>query len=157
MIVYALIASVDSTAEKEVSKIERTFVMIKPDAVRRGLIGEIIRRIERKGLKIVDMKMLTPTLDLVKQHYAVHSAEPWFMDNCNFVCSGPVVAMIVEGPEAIVLMRKLIGATNPLRSEPGTIRGDFSFSGQQNLVHGSDSPETAATEIAHWFPGTKPV
>lgn len=131
---------------------ERTLVVIKPDGVKRGLIGEIIKRIERKGFKIKAMRMFKPTLEFIKEHYAIHSEQPWFEANCNFVSSGSVVAMVVEGPNAIELMRKLIGATNPFKSEPGTIRGDFSHDGQQNIIHGSDSLETAKKEIAHWLP-----
>lgn len=126
--------------------------MIKPDGVERGLTGKIIDRLEQKGLTVIAIKKLTPTLDLVKQHYAVHQDKEWFMQNCEFVSSGPVVPMIVEGPGVIALTRKLIGATSPFVAEPGTIRGDFSFDGQKNIMHGADSPETAEIEIRLWFP-----
>ena len=131
---------------------ERTFVMIKPDGVRRKLTGEIIRRIEARNFDIVAMKMLTASRELVEEHYAVHRGKDFFEPTVEFVCSGPVVAMVVEGENAIDLIRTTIGATNPRNAAPGTIRGDLTISMQQNLIHGSDSPETAATEIKLWFP-----
>jgi nucleoside-diphosphate kinase len=131
---------------------ERTFVMIKPDGVRRKLVGEIIRRIESRNFDIVAMKMLTPSRELVEKHYAVHRGKDFFEPTVEFVTSGPVIAMVVEGENAIQLMRTTMGATNPLNAAPGTIRGDLTISMQQNLIHGSDSPETAQTEIELWFP-----
>ena len=132
---------------------ERTFVMIKPDGVRRKLAGEIIRRIESRNFEIVAMKMLTPSRELVEEHYAVHRGKDFFEPTVEFVTSGRVVAMVVEGDNAIQLMRSTMGATNPLSAAPGTIRGDLTISMRENLIHGSDSPETAATEIRLWFPG----
>ena len=131
---------------------ERTFVMVKPDGVRRKLAGEIIRRIEDRNFEIVAMKMLTPSRKLVEEHYAVHRGKEFFEPTVEFVTSGPVIAMVVAGDNAIQLIRTTMGATNPLNAAPGTIRGDLTISMQQNLIHGSDSPETAATEIKLWFP-----
>ena len=130
---------------------ERTFVMIKPDAVRRKLVGEIVRRIENRNLGIIAMKMLTPSRELAEAHYAVHKGKDFFEPTVEFITSGPVVAMIVEGENAIQLMRTTMGATNPLSAAPGTIRGDLTISMRENLIHGSDAPETAATEIKLWF------
>lgn len=131
---------------------ERSFVMIKPDGVRRKLVGEIIRRIESRNFSIVAMKMLTPSRELAEEHYAVHRGKPFFEPTVEFITSGPVVAMVVEGDDAIQLMRNMMGATNPLNAAPGTIRGDLTISMRENLIHGSDAPETAATEIGLWFP-----
>jgi len=131
---------------------ERTFIMIKPDAVRRKLAGEIIRRIESRNFNIVAMKMLTPSRELAEEHYAVHKGKDFFEPTVEFITSGPVVAMVVEGENAIQLMRTTMGATNPLNAVPGTIRGDLTISMRENLIHGSDAPETAATEIKMWFP-----
>lgn len=131
---------------------ERTFVMLKPDAVRRGLVGEVIGRFEAKGLRIVEMRMLTPSLDLAQRHYAVHKGKPFYETTVQFICSGPVVAMILEGPDGTIeMVRLLMGKTSPLEATPGTIRGDYATVTHENLVHGSDSPETAAAEIALWF------
>lgn len=131
---------------------ERTLIMIKPDGVRRKLAGEIIRRIESRNFDIVAMKMLTPSRELAETHYAVHKGKDFFEPTVEFITSGPVVAMVVEGDDAIQLMRTTMGATNPLNAAPGTIRGDLTISMRENLIHGSDSPETAATEIKLWFP-----
>jgi len=131
---------------------ERTFLMIKPDGVQRRLVGEIIGRFENKGLKLVGLKALTPSQSLAEEHYAVHRDKPFFPGVVSFITSGPVVASVWEGPDAISLARKLMGATKPSDAAPGTIRGDFANSVEQNLIHGSDSPETAATEIKLWFP-----
>ena len=131
---------------------QRTLVIIKPDGVRRKLTGEIIRRIEGRNFEIVAMKMLTPSRELVEEHYAAHRGKDFFEPTVEFVASGPVVAMVVEGDNAIQLIRTTMGATNPRNAAPGTIRGDLTISMQQNLIHGSDSPETAATEIRLWFP-----
>lgn len=126
--------------------------MIKPDGVRRKLSGEIIRRIESRNFNIVAMKMLTPSRELAEEHYAVHRGKPFFEPTVEFITSGPVVAMVVEGDDAIQLMRNTMGATNPLNAAPGTIRGDLTISMRENLIHGSDAPETAANEIKLWFP-----
>lgn len=131
---------------------ERTFVMIKPDGVRRKLIGEIIGRIENRNFSIVGMKMLTPSRQLVEEHYAAHRGKDFFEPTVEFVTSGPVIAMIVEAENAITLMRTMMGATNPLEAAPGTIRSDLTVSMRENLIHGSDSPEAAAAEIKLWFP-----
>lgn len=126
--------------------------MIKPDSVRRKLVGEIIRRIENRNFTIAAMKMLTPSLELAERHYAVHKGKDFYESLIEFITSGPVVAMIVECENAIALMRSTMGATNPMNAVPGTIRGDLTISMQQNLIHGSDSPEAAAYEIGLWFP-----
>ena len=131
---------------------ERTFVMVKPDGVRRRLAGEIIRRIESRNFGIVAMKMLTPSRELAEAHYAVHRSKEFFEPLVEFITSGPVIAMVVEADDAVQLMRNTMGATNPLDAAPGTIRGDLTIALRQNLIHGSDSPETAATEISLWFP-----
>jgi nucleoside-diphosphate kinase len=130
----------------------RTFVMVKPDGVQRGLTGEIIRRFEAKGLRIVGLKQLTPSRALAEKHYAVHKEKPFFKPVVEFITSGPVVAMVLEGPEGTIeMVRLMMGKTSPAEAAPGTIRGDFANSTQQNLVHGSDAPKTAASEIALWF------
>lgn len=131
---------------------ERTFVMLKPDAVKRRLIGEIIKRIEAKNLTVVAMKMMRIDRTLAETHYGEHREKPFFRDLVDFVTSGPVVALIVEGPNAISVMRTMMGATNPLNAAPGTIRGDFGLDLTQNLIHGSDSPQSAARELALFFP-----
>ena len=131
---------------------ERTFVMVKPDGVLRGLVGEIIGRFEAKGLRIVALKQLTPSRSLAEAHYKVHRGKPYFEPVVEFITSGPVVAMVLEGPEGTIEMVRLImGKTSPLEAAPGTIRGDYANVTRQNLVHGSDAPETAASEIALWF------
>ncbi|MGC8667250.1 MAG: nucleoside-diphosphate kinase [Chthonomonadales bacterium] len=130
---------------------ERTFVMVKPDGVHRRLVGEIIRRFENRGLRLVGLKMLQPDRRLAEQHYAVHQGKPFYDDLVAFITSGPVVAMAWEGNRAIQLVRTMMGALKPEEALPGTIRGDFTTDIQMNLVHGSDSPETAATELALWF------
>jgi len=132
--------------------VEKTFVMIKPDAVRRRLVGEIISRIEKRNLTITQMRMITPTRELAEKHYVAHRGKDFFESTVEFVSSGPVVAMVVEGDNAIRLMRNMMGALNPLEAAPGTIRGDYTISTRENLIHGSDSPETAAYEIGLWFP-----
>ena len=131
---------------------ERTFVMIKPDAVRRKLVGEIIRRIEARSFKIVAMRMLTPSRELGEEHYAVHRGQEFFERTVGFITSGPVVAMVVEGEYAVDLIRQMMGAKDPLEAAPGTIRGDLTINISENLIYGSDSPEAAATEIKLWFP-----
>lgn len=130
---------------------ERTLILVKPDGVQRKLIGTIISRIENKGLNLIAMKMLTVTSDLSKQHYAEHVEKPFYPDLEGFITSAPVVAMIVEGPEAVSVMRTLIGATNGREAAPGTIRGDFGSSRQMNMIHGSDSVESANREIDIYF------
>lgn len=125
--------------------------MVKPDGVQRRLTGEIIRRFENRGLKLAALKMLTPTREVAAAHYDVHKERPFFADLVNFVTSGPVVAMVWEGPEAVKLTRQMIGATKPLEATPGTIRGDYTSDIMSNLIHGSDSPENAEAEIALWF------
>ena len=130
---------------------ERTLVLLKPDAVQRRLMGRIISRIEEKGLKIVAMKMIQVTRELAERHYAEHKEKPFFGELVSFITSGPVVAMVVEGPKAIEVVRKMMGKTNPLEAAPGTIRGDYGLSITMNLIHGSDSPETSAREIPIFF------
>ncbi len=130
---------------------ERTYIMVKPDGVERRLVGEIIRRFETRGLRLIGLKMLKPSRELAEAHYAVHRDKPFFGELVAFITSGPVVAMVWEGNEAIRLGRNMIGALKPAEALPGTIRGDFTTEVQTNLVHGSDAPETAQTEIALWF------
>lgn len=132
---------------------ERTLVLIKPDGVGRQLVGEIISRIERKGLTLVALELRRVSEDLAAQHYAEHEGKPFFGSLLEFIISGPVVAAIVEGPRAIAAFRQLAGGTDPVdKATPGTIRGDFGLETQFNLVHGSDSTESAKREIALWFP-----
>ena len=130
---------------------ERTYVMVKPDGVQRRLAGEIIRRFETRGLRLVGLKMLVPGRDLAEAHYAVHRERPFFGELVDFVTSGPVIAMVWEANDAVKLCRNMIGALKPVEAIPGTIRGDFTTEVQTNLVHGSDALETAANEISLWF------
>ncbi len=130
---------------------ERTFVMLKPDAVQRGLVGEIIARFERRGLKIVAMKMVHVTPEFAHKHYEVHVGKPFFEGLIKYITSGPVVAMVLEGTNAIDVARATMGVTNPAKAAPGTVRADFALELGRNLVHGSDGPETAAFEIGLWF------
>lgn len=130
---------------------ERTFIMIKPDGVQRTLVGEIIKRFENKGFTLVGLKMLQPSQELAEKHYEVHKERPFFGSLVEFITSSPVVAMVWEGEGVIAAARKIIGATNPLNSEPGTIRGDYGVNVGRNLIHGSDAPETAQQEISLWF------
>ncbi len=133
---------------------ERTLVLIKPDGVERRLVGEIISRIERKGLTIAALELRHVSEELAIQHYAEHEGKPFFESLLEFITSGPVVAAIVEGPQAIAAFRQLAGGTNPVeQAAPGTVRGDFGLETQFNLVHGSDSTESAKREIGLWFPG----
>lgn len=134
---------------------EQTYIMVKPDGVERRLTGEIIRRFENRGLRLVALKMVTPTRETAETHYEVHRERPFFADLVDFVTSGPVVAMVWEGQDVVKLTRQMIGATKPLEAAPGTIRGDFTADIQRNLIHGSDSPENAQIEIGLWFPGEK--
>ncbi|AHC26558.1 MULTISPECIES: nucleoside-diphosphate kinase [Mycobacteriaceae] len=133
---------------------ERTLVLIKPDGVQRNLIGEVLGRIERKGLTFAALELKNVSEDVARQHYAEHDGKPFFGSLLEFITSGPVVAAVVEGPRAIAAFRQIAGGTDPVeKATPGTIRGDFATVTQENLVHGSDSPESAAREIALWFPG----
>ena len=132
--------------------IERTLILVKPDAFARGLSGEIIARFERKGLKIVAAKHMTVTEELAHQHYGEHEGKPFFGELVEFITSGPIMALVFEGEEAIRAARQVIGATNPLEAAPGSIRGEFGLEVQTNLVHGSDSAESAAREIGLFFP-----
>jgi len=131
--------------------LERTFIAIKPDGVQRKLVGEVIRRFETKGFTLVGLKFLNVSRELAEQHYGVHRQRPFFAGLVEFITSGPVVATVWEGDGVIASARKIIGATNPLTAEPGTIRGDFGINIGRNLIHGSDAPETAKHEIALWF------
>ncbi len=130
---------------------ERTFIAIKPDGVQRGLIADIIGKFEKKGFKLVGLKQLIPSKELAQKHYGVHKDRPFYNDLVDFISSGPVVAMVWEGQGVILNARKLIGSTNPLESDPGTIRGDFAINIGRNIVHGSDGKDTADFEINLWF------
>ncbi len=131
----------------------RTLVLAKPDAVQRGLTGEIISRIEKKGLRIVALRMLQMDEAMAKRHYAVHEGKPFFRDLVDFITSGPIVAVVVEGEKAVEVVRTMMGDTDPIKAAPGTIRGDFGLDIGQNLIHGSDSGENARREISLFFPG----
>lgn len=131
---------------------ERTLVLIKPDGVERGLIGEVIGRIERRGYQIVALELRTLSAAVAEEHYGEHRDKPFFADLVAFITSGPLVAAVIEGPDAIVAWRTMMGATNPINAAPGTIRGDLANVMQNNVTHGSDSPESAAREIALFFP-----
>ena len=130
---------------------ERSFVMVKPDGVQRGLMGEVISRLERRGLKLVAAKLMRVSRELAEQHYAQLKDKPFFPNLIEFITSGPVMAMVWEGPNAIAIIRKTMGATNPANAEPGTIRADFACDVSYNVVHGSDGPESAEREIRLWF------
>ena len=130
---------------------ERTLVLVKPDGVRRGLAGEVVSRLECKGLTLVALELRTLDRATAEKHYAEHTEKPFFGELVDFITSGPTWALVVEGEGAIATMRKTIGATNPADADPGTIRGDLAMSMPDNLVHGSDSPESAEREIALWF------
>lgn len=130
---------------------ERTFLMIKPDGVQRNLVGEVIRRLESKGFTLVGLKLMSVSRELAEQHYAVHKERPFFPGLVKFITSGPVVAMVWQGEGVIASARKIIGATNPLNAEPGTLRGDYGVSVGRNLIHGSDAIETAQHEVKLWF------
>jgi nucleoside-diphosphate kinase len=131
--------------------VERTFLAVKPDGVQRGLVGEIIRRYEAKGFTLVGLKLMSVSRELAEQHYDVHKGKPFFPGLVDFITSGPVVAMVWEGEGVVASARKIIGATNPLTAEPGTLRGDFGVSIGRNIIHGSDAVETAQREISLWF------
>ncbi|KOP29578.1 nucleoside-diphosphate kinase [Exiguobacterium acetylicum] len=132
---------------------EQTFLMVKPDGVERGLIGEIIGRIERKGFIIREMKMMNVTEELAKAHYEEHAEKPFFGELVTFLTSGPVVALRVEGTDVVAVSRLMIGKTKPLEAAPGTIRGDFANTMSENVIHGSDSIESAGRELTLWFQG----
>jgi nucleoside-diphosphate kinase len=131
---------------------EKTLILIKPDAVERQLTGEILSRFEQRGFKITAMKMLTPSRELAGEHYIEHKDKPFYDELVDFFNSAPLVALVLEAPDAVKLSRVTIGATKPAEAAPGTIRGDLTVHLQQNLVHGSDSPESAARELKLWFP-----
>src|SRR3954462_12692835 len=132
---------------------DRTLILVKPDAFGRGLTGEILARFERKGLVIVAMKHMTVERDLAEQHYAEHKERPFFGQLVGFITGGPLVALVVEGHEAVKAARQVIGATNPIEAAPGSIRGEYGLEVQTNLVHGSDSAESAQREVCTFFPG----
>lgn len=130
---------------------ERTYAMVKPDGVKRGLVGEVVSRLENKGFKIVGMKLMQIPRELAETHYGEHKGKPFFEDLVSFITSGPVVAMVVEGENAIAEWRKMMGATNPKDADLGTIRGDYASTIDENVVHGSDAPATAEREIGIFF------
>lgn len=130
---------------------ERTFLMVKPDGVQRNLVGEVIQRLEKKGFTLVGLKLLSVSRELAEKHYDVHKERPFFSGLVEFIISSPVVAMVWEGEGVVASARKIIGATDPLAAEPGTIRGDFGVNIGRNLIHGSDAIETAQREVALWF------
>ena len=130
---------------------ERTLVLVKPDGVQRLLVGRIVGRFEDRGLKIVGLKLVRVDRSLAERHYAVHAGKPFFEGLLAFITSGPLVAMVLEGPQAIAVVRSMVGATRPAEAAPGTIRGDLALETAQNLIHASDGPETAAAEVALWF------
>ena len=132
---------------------ERTLILVKPDAFARNLTGEILARFERKGLRLAALNRLTMTRDLAERHYAEHAGKAFFDDLVAFITSGPLVSLVLEGDHAIAAARQVIGATNPLEAAPGSIRGDFALEVGENMVHGSDAPESAAREIELFFPG----
>ena len=131
--------------------VQRTLILVKPDAFARGLTGEIIARFERKGLRIAALRSLTVERELAERHYAEHAERPFFGELVDFITSGPLVALVLEGHEAIAAARQVIGATNPLEAAPGSIRGDFALQTGENMVHGSDSPASAERETALFF------
>ena len=132
---------------------QRTLVLVKPDGVRRGLVGEVISRLEAKGLTLVAMELRTLERATAEEHYGEHRERPFFGELVEFITGGPLVALVVEGPNAVAATRRLMGVTNPVEATPGSIRGDYALEIGQNLVHGSDSPESAAREIGIFFPG----
>ena len=133
------------------AELQRTLLLVKPDGVQRQLVGRVLARFEDRGLKIVGLKMVRVDRELAERHYAVHREKPFFRGLVDFITSGPLVAAALEGPNAIVIVRAMNGATRPHEAEPGSIRGDFAVETAQNLVHASDGPETAETELALWF------
>ncbi len=130
---------------------ERTLVIVKPDAVQRSLIGEVLKRLETRGLKMVGLKMMAVSPELAQRHYAVHQGKPFFEGLIRYITSSPVVVAVFEGKDAIAAVRSTVGSTNPVQATPGTIRGDFGMEIGRNLVHASDAPETAKNEVALWF------
>jgi nucleoside-diphosphate kinase len=132
---------------------ERTLILVKPDAFARNLTGEIIARFERKGLRLVALQQLTMTRQMAESHYAEHEGKGFYEELVTFITSGPLVAMALEGDQAVAAARQVIGATNPIEASPGSIRGDYAIEVGQNMVHGSDSPESAARELGLFFPG----
>ena len=130
---------------------QRTLILLKPDAVHRRLVGDLIARFERKGLRLVGLKLVNTGRDLAEKHYAVHKGKPFYDSLLVFLTSGPTVAVVLEGREAVAAVRQLMGATDGTKAPPGTIRGDYALSVQNNLIHGSDSPDNAAAEIKLWF------
>jgi nucleoside-diphosphate kinase len=144
---------VTPTIEDDLMAEQSTLLIVKPDAVRRGLIGEILSRVERKGLRVDDLRMMTIPRDLAERHYAEHREMPFFDDLVAFIVGGPVVLARLSGREAVSVLRALMGATDPAKSPPGTIRGDLGIEITENLVHGSDSPESATRELELFFPG----
>jgi nucleoside-diphosphate kinase len=132
--------------------VERTLILVKPDAFARQLSGEIIARFERKGLRLATLQLMTMSRDTASEHYAEHEGKPFFGELVDFITSGPLVAMVLEGEQAIAAARQVIGATNPLQANTGSIRGDYAIEVGQNMVHGSDAPESAAREVALFFP-----
>ncbi|NPD87316.1 MAG: nucleoside-diphosphate kinase [Asgard group archaeon] len=130
---------------------EKEFIMIKPDGVQRGLVGEVIRRIEKVGFKIIAMKLHKVTMEQAEKHYAIHKGKPFYEGLLEYITSGPVVSMIVEGKEAVKITRKIVGATNPVDAEPGSIRGDYSLEIGRNIIHAADSPENAIIEYKIYF------
>lgn len=131
--------------------IERTFAMVKPDGVRRGLVGDVVKRLEARGFRIVGMKLLHISRELAERHYGEHAGKPFYEGLVSFITSGPVVAMVIEGENAILEWRKMMGATNPADAAPGTLRGDYATMIDENVVHGSDAPATAEREIGIFF------
>ena len=132
---------------------DRTLVLVKPDGVARGLVGQVVSRLEAKGLRLVAAELRTLTVEVAQEHYGEHRERPFFGSLVDFITSGPLLALVVEGPRAIEAFRALAGATDPVKAAPGTIRGDFALEVQNNIVHGSDSAESAAREIGLFFPG----
>ena len=131
---------------------ERTLVLVKPDGVRRGLVGEVISRLERKGARLVALQLRTLDRGMAEQHYAEHRDKPFFPDLVAFITGGPLVALVAEGPRVVEAVRTVMGVTDPVQATPGSLRGDYALEITENLVHGSDSPESAAREIALFFP-----
>ena len=138
-------------SDEGTSAVEQTLILVKPDAFARGLTGEIVARFERKGLRIRELRAMNVSTELAERHYAEHAERPFFGELVEFITSGPIVAMVLEGEQAVAAARQVIGATNPLEAAPGSIRGDFAIEVGQNMVHGSDSAESAAREVALFF------
>jgi nucleoside-diphosphate kinase len=141
------------TSPERPSVMERTLILVKPDAFARNLTGEIIARFERKGMKLAALQLMTMTRELAERHYAEHAGKPFFEELVSFITSGPLVAMVLEGEQAVQASRQVIGATNPLQAASGSIRGDYAVAVGQNMVHGSDSLQSATREVELFFPG----